>query len=47
MEGVLQCGKSPLRTGQISILQRPSDGIEIQSPIRSDERVIFAEYVVT
>ena len=47
MEGVLQCGKSLLRAGQVSILQRPSDGIEIQSSIRSDERVIFAQYFVT
>jgi hypothetical protein len=47
MEGVLQCGKSLLRTGQISILEGPSDGIEIQSPIRSEERVVFAEHIVT
>jgi hypothetical protein len=45
--GIFKRGKRLPRAGQISALKGTSDGVEIQAPIRSEERIISMEDIIS
>ena len=47
MEGILKRCKSLPSAVQVSVLKCPSNRIEIQGPIRAQERIIFMENLIT